>query len=97
MIRAARECEVQYFALGTLDMGMADVDKSRGNKFVFTSARGQVWSLAKRLPRTVASVGPVQIKGWGENDVVAGRSSLIKSAGKVASTIVEQLSAKGLR
>ena len=89
--------DVNYLAVGTLDVGIPSIDPSRGNTVVHTRVTGQVWSLARRLPRTVAAVGPVQIKGWGENDVVAGTNSLLESAKQAATIIQDKMNQKGLR
>ncbi len=96
-ILASRECEVSYFAVATLDVGMQEVDPVTGNKKVFVSVRCQVWRITSRLPRKVASVGPIQFAGLGPNEKVARRNALIMAAKKTAEKIVDQLNAKGLR
>jgi len=96
-IDAARLCEVNYFAVGTLDVGLGDVDPVSGNQRVFVSVRSQVWDIAKRLPRRVASVGPIQYQGLGPNHDVAMRNALIEASQQAANTIVQQLNARGVR
>ena len=95
-IKGSRECEVSYFAVGTLDVGLAEVDPVTGNKRVFVSVKAQVWNIDKRLPRKIASVGPIQYQGLGPNPRVAKNNALILAAKKTASEIVNQLNAKEL-
>ena len=92
-----RECEVSLFAAGTLDIGLGDVDPVTGNKRVVVSARAQVWNIEKRLPKKVASVGPVQFSGLGPDSQVAMRNALNLAAEEAAKEIVAILSSKGIR
>ncbi len=96
-ISGSRECEVMLFATGTLDIGQSDTDPSSGLKRVYVSARAQVWSLEKRLPKKVASVGPVQWPGTGADAKVAMRNALILAAEEAAKEIVAILNSKGIR
>jgi len=96
-IAAARDCEVPLFATGTVDVGVQDTNPKTGNKRVFVSVRGQVWNIEKRLPKRVASVGPVQFSGEGPDDQVAMRNALNVAASEAAKAIVEQLNLKAIR
>lgn len=96
-INGNRECEVPLFAAGTLDIGLSDTDPVSGNKRVYVSARAQVWNLEKRLPKKVASVGPVQYSGLGPDAKVAMRNALNLAAEKAANEIVAILNSKGIR
>jgi hypothetical protein len=97
VINAARECEVRYFATGTIDTEVASVDPVTGNQKVFVSVRSQLWDISKKLPRKVGSVGPKQYSGLGPNQNVAGRNALALAARDVIRTLVDQLNAKGIR
>lgn len=96
-IGASRDCEVSLFAVGTLDVGLSDIDPVSGLQRVFVSTRAQVWSLEKRLPVGVASVGPVQYSGLGPDAQVATRNALNLAAEKSAKEIVAILNSKGIR
>ena len=96
-IDGSRDCEVMLFATGTLDIGLGDIDPASGNSRVYVSARAQVWSLEQRLPKKVASVGPVQYAGLGPDDKVAMRNALNIAAKEAANEIVSILNAKGIR
>jgi hypothetical protein len=97
VIKAARECEVRYFATGTIDTEVATVDPVTGKQQVFVSVRSQLWDISKKLPRKVGSVGPKQYSGLGPNQNVAGRNALALAARDVIRTLVDQLNAKGIR
>jgi hypothetical protein len=94
---AARSCSVTVFAIGTLDIGLQDVDPVSGNKRVYVSVRSQVMSLIGALPRVIASVGPVQYAGLGPDQQVARRNALQLAATEVAKTISDQLRSKGFQ
>lgn len=94
---AAKQCEISSFAFGILDVGVPDVDPVTGNKRVFVSVRSQIMDLTGRLPRIVASVGPVQYAGLGPDQDVAMKNALNLAASEAAKTIGDQLNAKGMR
>ncbi|MGB9153883.1 MAG: hypothetical protein WCD70_12460 [Alphaproteobacteria bacterium] len=94
---AAKQCEISSFAFGILDVGVPDVDPVTGNKRVFVSVRSQIMDLTGRLPRIVASVGPVQYAGLGPDQKVATNNALNLAAAEAAKTIGDQLNAKGMR
>lgn len=96
-IDAARSCGVNYMAVGTLDIGLSDIDPVTGSQRVFVSVRSQVWDIAQRLPRRVSSVGPVQYQGLGPDATVAMRNALVEASRQSAMTIVDQLNARGVR
>ncbi|MGV8861735.1 MAG: hypothetical protein ACOH2T_11255 [Pseudomonas sp.] len=96
-IASARSCEVKYFSVGTLDIGLSDVDPVTGNKRVFVSVRSQVWDISSKMPRRVASVGPIQYAGLGPDADVASRNALRLAAKSSAKTMIDQLNSKGVR
>lgn len=97
VINAARECGVRYFATGTLDVGVNDIDPVSGNRRVYVSVRAQLWDISTRLPRKIGSVGPVQFSGLGPDQSVASRNALQIAAKESAKNLVEQLNSKGVR
>jgi sRNA-binding regulator protein Hfq len=94
VIAASRQCGASLFATGTIDVGVQDTDPVSGNKRVYVSVRGLVWDIRQRLPRMVASVGPVQFAGLGPDDTVATRNALSLASRAAAKTLVDQLNAK---
>jgi hypothetical protein len=93
---AARRCNLNTFATGTMDVGLPSDDPVSGNKRVFVSVRAQVTDVSGPLPKLLASVGPVQYAGLGPDPDVARRNALINAAAEAAKEIRDQLKSKGL-
>lgn len=93
---AAHQCQISIFAVGTMDIGLPDVDPVTGNKQVFVSVRSQLFDITGRLPKIIASVGPVQYAGLAPEQEVAKRNALQLAATEVAKSISDQLNAKGM-
>jgi hypothetical protein len=93
---AARQCQIGVFAVGTLDVGMQDVDPVTGNMRVYVSARSQLLDVSGRLPRIIASVGPVQYAGLAPDAKIAEGNALKLAAADVAKSISDQLNSKGM-
>lgn len=90
-------CEVSYFAVATLDVGLPDTDPVTGNKRVYVSVRGQIWNITGKLPRSVVTVGPKQYAGLGPNPQVAATNALKLAAAAGAKEMIDQLNAKAPR
>ena len=93
---AARQCSIGYFAIGTLDVGIAHTDPVTGNQQVYVVVRSQLLDISGRLPRIVASVGPVQYAGLGPDPTVAERNALQLAAHEVGTEISDRLNAAGI-
>jgi hypothetical protein len=94
--KGAKLAEVPYLAIGTLDIGVKEIDSATGNVRVNVTVTGEMLSLKKRYPKTVASVGPVLVAGLGPNQSIAESKALKKAANKVAAELVNQLNSKGV-
>jgi hypothetical protein len=94
--KASRDCDVKYLSVGTLDIGAPGRDTVTGDIVITVSVRAQVKNIEKRLPKTVASIGPIQASGTGSDEQVAGRNALKEAAIEAAKALVNQLNAKGL-
>ena len=95
VLAAARECEIGYVAIGTLDVNQPRKSNVEGYN-VIVSISGEVLSLAKRLPKKVAAIGPIQAQAGGPEDNTAVRNTLAIAGEATASEIVSRLNAKGL-
>jgi hypothetical protein len=95
VITAARDCEVEYLAIGTIDVNQPRESSVEGYN-VTVSITGEVLSLARRLPKTVAAIGPVQAQAGGPEDNTAVRNALISAGDVTANEIVSRLNAKGV-
>lgn len=96
-VKGCKAVGVQYFAIGTLDVGAKDTDPVSGMTRVSVSVNGKVMDLSSRFPKTVASVGPVQYAGMGPDQTVASRNALKLAGEAAAREIVSQLVAKGVK
>jgi len=88
--KTAKRCDMNYTAIGTLDVLPAKISKS-GNMQVDVSVTAQVFLTSGRFARNIASVGPVIYAAEGTTEEVA-RFNALKAAGKAAATtIINQL------
>lgn len=94
---AGRKCELRFFAVGTLDFDSIEADQNSGGVRARASVNVQVYDLKGRLPRKVASVGPVDYYGVGPQEDGARADALKISAREAALVVVNQLRAKGLQ
>jgi hypothetical protein len=94
--KGAKMVDVPYIAVGTLDIGIKEIDSATGLVRVNVTVTGKMISLKKRFPKTVASVGPVLIAGLGPNQTVAERNALKKASEAAATELVNQLNSKSV-
>ena len=95
-VKGLKMLEIPYFAVGTLDISMQDKNPDTGLVRVYVTVTGQVKSLKKRFPKTVASSGPVQYAGEGPNVTVARTNALLLAAKHAAVDLTEQLRVKNI-
>lgn len=92
-----RAAGIPYFAIGTLDIGMKDIDPVTGSVRVHVTVTGKVMDVTSRFPRTVSSVGPVQFAGLGPTESVARTNALQQAAEQAAQQIVNELNNRDVR
>jgi hypothetical protein len=97
-LRGLRQMEepLDYFAIGTLDIDETTTDPVTGNVKIAVAVTGQIISIHER-GAVVAKVGPETSFGEGNTPFVARNNALVRAAKTVASQLVAQLSAKGIR
>lgn len=88
--------EIDYFAIGTLDVETSVIDGVTGNIRVAVAVTGEVWDV-KRRGMVVAKVGPVTMSGEGSTELVARNNALTAAARQAAATLVAQLSSRTIR
>jgi len=93
---AMRKCEQRFFAIGTLDFDSIEQDRNSGGVRARAVVNVQVYELTRKIPRKVASVGPVDYYGVGPQEDGARSDALKQSAKEAAIQIVNQLRAKNL-
>lgn len=91
-----QQAGIGLLALGTLDVGMQDIDPVSGNARVYVTVTGKVYNVQGRFARTISSVGPVQYAGLGPDASVARTNALKVAAEKTAQQMVDELNNKGL-
>ncbi|MCK5680034.1 hypothetical protein KAI46_04400 [bacterium] len=96
-VKGCRNVGIDFFAIGTMDVGAKGIDPVSGMTRVYVSVNGKVLDLRKRFPKTIASVGPVQYAGLGPDQSVASRNALIIAGENAAESLVSQLRAKGIQ
>ena len=69
MVQAVKAANLTYVVLGTMDVGMVDVDPVTGNKRVYVSINARLLDLSGAYPRPVAAIGPAQYSGPGPRRV----------------------------
>jgi hypothetical protein len=94
--QGVQQAGIGLFALGTLDVGMQDIDPVSGNTRVYVTVTGKVYNVQGRFARTLSSVGPVQYAGLGPDASVARTNALKIAAQKAAQQMVDELNNKGL-
>lgn len=92
-----RAAGIPYIAIGTLDVGLRDRDPVTGNTRVYVTVTGKVLDVSGRFPRTVSSVGPVQVAGLGPNETVARTNALREAAEKASEQMINELNLKSVR
>ena len=88
--------EVQYLAIGTLDVEAAEIDERTGNYRVVVAVTGEVLSILQR-GAAVAKVGPETMVGEGPTELVAKNNALKAAAQRAAGDLVAKLSARNIR
>lgn len=96
-VDGVRAAGIPLLALGTMDVGVRDIDPTTGNTRVYVTVTGRVLDLSGRFPRTVSSVGPVQFAGLGPSEMVARNNALSLAAEQAAQKMADELNLRGVR
>lgn len=94
---AMRDCDVQYLAIGTIDINTPTPDDVSGGYRVNVSVNGEVLDVSARLPKKVAVIGPVQRRSGGVEDNEAIRNALSSAGDITGNEIVARLNAKDIQ
>ena len=107
--KAAVECEVPFFARGTMTADIARRHKS-GLKIVYVRVRGGVWRYKERKSKkrrskrrrrgswiAVVTVDEQQYSGLGPNESVARVNALREAGEKAGAYIAKELRRKGIK
>lgn len=96
-VKGCRSVGVEYFAIGSVDVGAQDIDPVSGMTRVHVSVIGKILFLGERFPKTIASVGPIQYAGLGPDQAVARKNALRQAGENAAKDLVAKLRAKEIK
>ena len=97
LIAAAKSLEIPYIAVGTLDVGVRDIDPANGRIRVYVKVNERVLTERGRLFKTAAAVGPVDFQGEGPSEDIARTDALKTAARAAAEQLMNSLNAKGVQ
>ncbi len=97
IVQGMQTAKIPYVALGTLDLGLADIDPQSGMQRVAVTVNARVLDVTQAIPDTIASVGPVQYAGTGQTEGEARTNALKLAANNAARELTAQLTNLGLK
>ena len=95
VLLSARDCGIELFATGTIDISIPKKSSVEGYS-VIVSVSGIVEDITSRFPKKVAVIGPIQANAAAPTDQAAIREALKIAAEAAANEIVSRLNAKGI-
>ena len=96
LIEACIKCDIDYLAIGILDIGIKSKVDNNQNREISVSVQSQVWNIQEKLPRVIAAVGPITSDANEKDDITTIKKALVDPADSVARNIVDQLNAKNI-
>ncbi len=93
---AARTKELPLLVLSTMTVGREEIDSASGMKKRTVTITAQIFDTRSKFTKTIASVGPIQYYGMGENPSVAETNALVTAATTAAKDLIDQLRVKGV-
>lgn len=96
VIESAKKCDIDFLAIAILDIGIKSKIASNQNREINVSVQGQVWDIQKKLPRVIASIGPITSGVNEKDDLTAIKKALQTPSEEVAKGLVDQLNAKNI-
>ena len=96
-MKAARNCEAKFFALGTMTADIARVHKQTGMQQVAVRVQGEIYNLSKRLPIRIATIAPQQFQGLGPSQDEARTNALSLAGAEAGKIITKALRDKGIQ
>jgi hypothetical protein len=96
MIKSAKDCEMEFFAVGLLDILKAE-DMPDGAVRVTVVLTIDVRDIRKKVPIAVAPIPPVQYQATGRDRVEAKNTAIKMAAYKGAREIVDNLLLRGIQ
>jgi len=85
---------INLIAVAMLDVGREQIDSATGLSKVYVNVMGYILDSRGKFTKKIASVGPIQYSGLGENPKVAKVNALVSAGTSAAKDLVDQLRAK---
>ncbi len=92
-----KACDVPLFGVGVINIDSIMEDRNSGGISAGVVVNIQVKDYSRRLPKKVASVGPVRFKGLGSTEDEAIDAALVRAASEASDLILSQLKTKRIR
>jgi translation initiation factor 2 beta subunit (eIF-2beta)/eIF-5 len=85
---------INLIAVAMLDVGREQIDPATGLSKIYVNVMGYILDSRGKFTKKIASVGPLQYSGLGENPKVAKVNALVSASTSAAKDLVDQLRAK---
>ena len=85
---------INLIAVAMLDVGREQIDPATGLSKVYVNVMGYILDSRGKFTKKIASVGPLQYSGLGDNPKVAKVNALVSAGTSAAKDLVDQLRAK---
>ena len=85
---------INLIAVAMLDVGREQIDSTTGLSKIYVNVMGYILDSRGKFTKKIASVGPLQYSGIGENPKVAKVNALVSASTSAAKDLVDQLRAK---
>ncbi len=90
------ENEISYIVVGTVDMSAKGVHEQSGQPIVHTTIIASIYDIKGRIPKVVTTLRPITNKGMGQDQSLAKKAALDRTAKSAVSEIIDKLRVKGL-
>jgi len=95
-VKGVKSLNVKYLAIGTLDVGLSDIDPVSGMKRVSVKVTAKILDVSGPFASAVTSIGPIQFYGTGTESDVARTNALKLAASSAGTQLVNELNAKSV-
>ena len=93
-LKLIKDKGISLLAIAMLDVGREQVDQATGLSKVYVNVMGYILDSRGKFTKKIASVGPIQYSGIGENPKVAKVNALVSASTSAAKDLIDQLRAK---
>ena len=83
--------QVPYFAIGSMNVGLAITDPNTGLKEVTVTVDATMYNVESQFPSVITAVGPKQFSGLGPTQQIALTNAIKNAANKTALDMVSRL------